>query len=181
MVKRSKGDSVRGFEAVFSRVIDHEGLFQNDKNDRGNWTSGKIGVGDLNGTKYGISAMSYPHLDIKSLTIDDAMAIYRRDWWEVLKLDRFHDSLSFQIFDAAINHGMRAAIKMIQYMAGAKVDGYIGPATIKAVEKISREDAPILFVAARIEFYTRIDTFTIYGRGWMNRIAQNLKYIAEDN
>ena len=46
------------FILSFDRVIGHEGLFQNDRDDRGNWTSGKIGVGELKGTKFGIAAMT---------------------------------------------------------------------------------------------------------------------------
>lgn len=170
-----------GFIKVFERVISHEGGFQKDPNDRGNWTSGKCGQGTLKGTKYGISAMSYPTLDIEGLTIGKAKEIYRRDWWDKLKLDRFHDSLSFQIFDSAVNHGMSATIKMLQKMLGVVQDGIAGDVTIKALEKLDRDDAPILFIAERIEFYTKIHTFGAYGKGWMNRIAENLRYIAEDN
>ena len=33
------------FDKAFERVIGHEGLFQNDTKDRGNWTTGVIGQG----------------------------------------------------------------------------------------------------------------------------------------
>ena len=39
------------FDLSFDRVVGHEGGLSLDRNDRGNWTSGKIGVGSLNGTK----------------------------------------------------------------------------------------------------------------------------------
>lgn len=41
-----------------------------DRNDKGNWTGGRVGVGQLKGTKYGISAAAYLHLGIKSLTLE---------------------------------------------------------------------------------------------------------------
>ena len=68
------------FNKVFDRVIGHEGGFQADPKDRGNWTSGVVGQGELKGTKFGLAAMTYPHLDIKNLTVDQAKAIYFEDW-----------------------------------------------------------------------------------------------------
>ena len=46
------------FDKVFNRVIGHEGGFQNMHHDRGNWTGGKVGEGELKGTKFGLSAMT---------------------------------------------------------------------------------------------------------------------------
>ena len=33
------------FEIAFQRLIGHEGGYSNDRNDPGNWTGGKEGVG----------------------------------------------------------------------------------------------------------------------------------------
>ena len=63
------------FETTFNRTIGHEGKFQANPKDRGNWTGGKEGSGKLSGTKYGVSAAAYPSLDINSITLDDAKAI----------------------------------------------------------------------------------------------------------
>lgn len=43
---------MNSFNTVFDRVLGHEGGFQNMKSDRGNWTSGKVGVGTLKDTKF---------------------------------------------------------------------------------------------------------------------------------
>ena len=34
-------------------------------------------------TKYGISSRSYPAIDIASLTLEDAKAVYRLDFWDL--------------------------------------------------------------------------------------------------
>ena len=60
------------FDTVFDRTIGSEGGFQADRRDRGNWTSGEVGKGELKGTKYGLSAMTYPDLDIKAITLQQA-------------------------------------------------------------------------------------------------------------
>ena len=69
------------FARAFGKVVHHEGGLSLDPNDRGNWTSGKIGRGQLRGTKYGVSAMSYPDRDIANLTLDDVQAIYAAAVW----------------------------------------------------------------------------------------------------
>lgn len=46
------------FDVVFERLMPHEGGFQCDPKDRGNWTGGRVGVGELKGTNRGIAAMT---------------------------------------------------------------------------------------------------------------------------
>lgn len=169
------------FGRAFTRIFKNEGGFQADPKDRGNWTSGRIGVGRLVGTKYGISAMTYPHLDIRNLTIDQAKAIYKRDWWDKLRMDQMHSALQYQIFDAAINHGATRAAKFLQSACGARPDGIIGPNTIAAVTSKDVNDMLMLFLAERLQFMTEIRTWVTYGKGWARRIAHNLRLAAEDN
>lgn len=121
--------------------IDAEGGFSNNPKDNGNWTSGIVGKGELKGTKYGISAASYPDLDIENLTVDDAKSIYKRDWW-----DKYHygaiesQELANKVFDVSINMGATQAHKLLQratwtcngYLS-IKDDGKIGPATLSAL------------------------------------------------
>lgn len=169
------------FDKTFDRSMSHEGNYQNDPDDRGNWTSGKVGVGENKGTKFGLAAMTYPDLDIKNLTVGQAKAIYRRDWWERLRMDVFRPAMQYQMFDAAINHGMRNATKMLQRASGAHDDGIIGPKTLRAAHDTDLDDLLMLFLAERLEFFTHIKTFDKYGRGWARRVADNLRLAAKDN
>jgi len=162
-------------------VFTNEGGFQKGRNDRGNWTSGIVGVGELNGTKFGISAMTYPKEDIENMTLERAKEIYKRDWWEKLEMDKFRPAMSYQMFDAAINHGMHQATKMLQSASGAVTDGVIGPNTLKAVSRMDLNDLLLRFLAYRLEFMTRISTWNHYGKGWARRIAHNLKLASTDN
>ena len=169
------------FETAFERVFDNEGEFQNSSHDRGNWTSGTIGIGDLLGTKYGISAMSYPHLDIENLTLVDAREIYKRDWWDALAMESFRPAIQYQMFDAAINHGMHRATLFLQHAINTKADGVIGPKTKKAAFKMNLNDILMNFLAERLIFMTDISSWEVFGKGWARRIAHNLKHAAEDN
>ncbi len=169
------------FDTVFERVVLHEGGYQCDPKDRGNWTSGRVGEGELKGTKRGIAAMTYPHLDIKNLTDEQIKAIYFEDWWLKLGMDRFRPAMQYQLFDAAVQHGWTRAVKMLQRAVGTKADGLIGPKTLKATRAVDINDLVMRFISARIQFYVEIPTFELYGRGWMRRIAECLMLASYDN
>lgn len=168
------------FEKSFDRVIGHEGGFQNMRKDRGNWTGGAVGAGELKGTKFGISAMTYPELDIESLTAEEAKRIYYRDWWFQISAMCLPSEMEYQMFDASINHGRHNAVKILQRAVGVDDDGVFGVLTRAAIRKFHETSLPVLFIAERISFFTQIKTFDEYGRGWMNRMAENLKLAVED-
>lgn len=166
---------------AFDRIIGHEGGFQADPRDRGNWTGGKVGAGVLKGTKYGIAAMTYPDLDIESLTLEWAQAIYHRDWWLPLRMADMPKGAPYQLFDAAINHGTGRAIQFMQRAARVADDGKLGPITRAAVIDMDHNDFLLRFLAERLEYFTRVTTWESYGRGWARRVAENLRLAAEDN
>lgn len=168
------------YDTAFERVIGHEGKWQNNPKDRGNWTTGVVGQGQLKGTKYGVSAMSYPQLDIKNLTLQQAKAIYYKDFWMRVSGDVLHNALVYQLFDAAINHGPGNAVRMLQRAVGVVDDGGMGPVTHRAVVVRGTDDTLKKFNAQRIRFFTKISTFDEFGRGWMRRVADNLDYAADD-
>lgn len=169
------------FEQAFDRLIGHEGEFTDDPKDRGNWTTGIIGKGICKGTKFGISAMTYPDLDIKNLTLDQAKAIYKRDWWDKLNADSLDAAIVFQVWDFAINAGMGTAKRKLQKSVGMAEDGIIGPVTLKAILKADLNDLLMKFNAERLNYYTSLSTWPRYGKTWTRRVANQLVYGAMDN
>lgn len=155
------------FYAAFNRLVDHEGGYVNNPNDPGGET------------KYGISKRSYPTLDIKNLTIDMARAIYLRDFWKPLG-DDVHPAIKFQAFDFAVNSGIQTAIRKLQQAIGVADDGHFGPVSRAAIKNMFPVTVLFLYNEKRIEFYTSLSTFPTFGRGWMRRMAKNLRYAAID-
>lgn len=163
------------FDQAFKLVIGHEGNYTDNRSDPGNWTGGKVGSGTLKGTKYGIAANSYPNLNIKNLTLDQAKAIYKRDYWDKIKADQLPELLRFHVFDMSINSGISRGVKLLQQTVGTTQDGLIGPKTISAANNINVFNAVMLYNAYRIEFYASLGTFGTFGKGWVRRVANNLK------
>lgn len=160
------------FEFVFNEVVGHEGGFTRGYHDRGNWTSGNVGEGELKGTKYGISAMAYPSLDIENLTLVEAREIYRRDYWTPIYGDRLPSGIDLFTFDAAVNQGITRAAKFLQYAAGVATDGIIGPITLGAVEDTPPMELLEEAAARRMHEYMLLDSLDDrYGLGWSRRLV----------
>lgn len=160
------------FEAAFAFITGAsiEGGFGNDPRDRGNWTSGKVGVGALKGTKYGISAASFPLLDIANITLDQAKALYLAHYWVPIQGDGLPADVAFVVFDCAVNQGVHAAIVMLQQAAGASADGWIGPETLAAAKAGTSLDIVLEFCARRGVAYAEAEGMPVDGLGWMRRL-----------
>ena len=91
-----------------------------------------------------------------------------------------HPAISYQLFDATINHGAGNAIRMLQRAVDVADDGDYGPVTRAAVEGDSVDNVLHRFNAYRIKFFIKLRTFDRYGRGWMDRVATNMFYSADD-
>lgn len=163
------------FEKAFQELLGNEGNFKKESTDRMDWTGGQVGSGKLVGTKYGISAGTYPTLDIPNLTLAQARAIYKRDFWDKFRGDEFDYEIAFQVLDAAVNHSMDTAKRFMQRALGVKDDGVMGPITISALHAMDPNVFNMLFLAERLEYFTKIKTWDTYGRGWARRVAINMR------
>jgi lysozyme family protein len=157
------------FDTFIERVLSHEGGYVNDLADPGGET------------QWGISKRSYPLVDIKRLTRVAAIEIYRRDFWQRVRGDSLPQAFAFQALDAAVNHGIETTVRWMQRAAQVADDGVIGPLTLGALGRANVADLVLLFNAERLVFYTRLSTFDRFGRGWIRRVASDLRFAAEDN
>ena len=162
------------FDKAFAFVVGEEGGFGADARDPGNWTGGVCGSGQCRGTKYGISAASYPDQDIAALSMADAKALYRRDYWDRVKGDSLPPALALLVFDAAVNNGVGQAARWLQAALGLVPDGVIGPRTLDALAAKSGRGADVMaeFQTQRLLFMSGLATWRTFGRGWARRICR---------
>lgn len=146
------------FEKALAFTKLAEGGLSMHYNDRGNWTSGIVGEGELKGTNFGISAMAYPNLDIENLTQEDAKAIYKRDFWDKIDGDNIPYPLSTAVFDFAVNSGIGRARSFLQNLKHEHGDK-------------SLEEQILIFQDKRKEFVRGLSSYSDFGRGWENRLT----------
>ena len=163
------------FKTAFARTAlletggDSNGGYTNDPEDPGGET------------KWGISKRSYPNEDIKNMTRERAAVIFKRDFWDAVGGDSLPDGVAYQAADAAYNCGPDNAIRFLQRAVRVLDDGHWGKLSRAALATFTESDIIKRFLAARIRHHVRSSKWDRFGRGWMNRIAINLEYGAEDS
>lgn len=160
------------FDRAFVVVVGIEGGFTANPADPGNWTGGACGVGACRGTKFGVSAASYPALDIAGLVEADARAIYRRDYWDRVCGDALPPPLALLVFDAAVNAGVGRAVRWLQEAAGVAVDGVIGPRTLSVLALGPGAVLMAEFQARRLLFMAGLPGWRRFRGGWARRLCR---------
>jgi len=141
------------FHSIIPFIIQHEGGYVNHPNDPGGET------------KYGISARAYPRLNIKDITLQDAVRIYYEDYWED-SWNKLGFPLAACMLDTAVNMGKK-----------------------RAKEFFDRSDGSyITYIQVRIAKYKEIidknPKMKVFEKGWMNRVTDLRRFIEvnkEDN
>lgn len=185
------------FTSAAQRVLSLEGGYQDNPRDKGNyicrsggWVMGAYpfrcadgSLPKLVGTKYGIAAPTLSDYlnrpataaDMKKLTKATATDIYRANYWTRIKGDLIDDqSVAELIFDAAINHGNSAAIRLTQQVLKVPVDSIMGGQTLNALNAADPATFYRDYKDARISLYNSIvandpSQRTFY-QGWINRL-----------
>jgi len=157
------------FDQAFDRLMSNEGGYVNDPRDPGGETN------------WGICKRSYPKVDIKNLTREQAKEIYFKDFWCRGQMNEYNPAIAFQVFDIAVNSGIETAVRMLQRAAGVADDGHIGAITIAAVNAKSVPDMLMLIIAERLDFWRKLSTWPAFGKGWAGRAAVDLRYAAQDS
>jgi lysozyme family protein len=166
------------FELAFRLLLGHEGEYTDNRNDRGNWTGGAVGQGELKGTKWGISAASYPRLDIRNLSLTQAHDIYESDFWQRAGCHDMPPRLAFVHFDAAVNNGVGRAVRWLQQVVGAGVDGRYGNDTRTAMQAaVTRDETHVLIEihAHRLRFMAELtgpSGWPTFRGGWSRRLVK---------
>lgn len=140
-------------------TLSHEGGYVWDEHDTGGET------------KYGISKRSYPDLNIKALSLNDAVKIYYNDYWKPSGASRLKSAvLACLFFDMCVNAGISRATKLLQKACDANEDGILGKNTARACN----EDEAIVheFTKERESYYFRIShkgNNKRFLNGWLKR------------
>ena len=152
------------FDEIIEVVLHHEGGYVNDPDDPGGETN------------FGVAKRSHPDVDIKNLTKDGAKEIYKETYWDKNKVESLPENLRHIAFDMYVNQGKSRGVKILQQAAnakgaGLKVDGGLGPMTLKAITESNVELDRVR--AYRIKYYadlvTRKPDLEKFYFGWFRR------------
>lgn len=105
---------------------------------------------------------------------DMVREFYRQTFWAALKLDEVTDqAVARNIFDFAVNAGVKTSAKLAQVTVGATPDGAIGQRSLDAINATSPEVFVLRFALAKVARYRDIvqrdRTQQKFLLGWVNR------------
>jgi uncharacterized protein (TIGR02594 family) len=173
-------------EALFSRALAHvlemEGGLTDDPYDPGGPTNRGITLkvfADWKGTPLTAASRAALKAELKHIPDDVVEAIYRRRYWGPAHCVEMPAALAFFHFDAAVNHGVTGAMRLLQRAVGTDVDGEIGPNTRGAIARLTIEEALARYADVRRARYRALPHFWRFGRGWLARVDKTLQRAAE--
>lgn len=163
-------------------VLIREGGFVDHPADRGGPTN--FGITQKTLSRYYGRAATVE--EVRSLSREVAEEIYRRNYYKGPGIDTLPDFIQPFIFDSAVNHGPRRAIKFLQnvcnqagYQPPLSLDGAMGPNTRRGAEWAFQAMGNVLLEALieeRRNFYLMIveanPSQKVFLKGWMNRVNE---------
>jgi len=164
-------------------TLGEEGGYSDRKADRGG------------ATNYGVTQRTYdefcklsgrPQRPVKQISMEEVLLIYGT-YWKDAHCSYIPEPLDVLVFDAAINHGPRRAIKLLQQTLGVDVDGIAGRGTMQALhEEMTNGDIVelcTLYLEHRKNFFNEIiakrPDQEVFRDGWYNRIEHLRGLIGE--
>lgn len=180
--------SEEAFTAWVTLLGPSEGVLSMDPHDRGNWSSGMVGVGDLRGTKFGISAAAHPDIDIASLTLEQANQIRKEMYWDEVRGDEVPPALAIMLAEAGYMSGPEVAVRQLQKQlgfTGRNIDGIFGPMTMKRLQQSldrasafgfasATYDVVTEFAAQRMMWEASLSTWSTNKLGWTRRLMHDV-------
>jgi len=160
-----KDKILTSFDDIIEVVLEHEGGYVNDPKDPGGETN------------FGIAKRSHPDVDIKNLTKESAIEIYKEHYWDKNKVESLSEELRHIYFDMCVNQGRGRAVKILQKAANAKgadlkVDGGMGPKTIAAMNGVELDRVRAYRVKYYADLVTRKPDLEKFYFGWFRRALE---------
>jgi len=156
------------FPQCFALVLKNEGGYVDNPSDPG----GATNLGCTKATWEAWVGHPVTKDDIKALTPNDVMPLYKAKYWDTIKGDDLPEGVDYAVFDYAINSGPSRAAKALQSLLSVTIDGQIGAATLRALETSNPREVATAVCEARLAFLQSLSTYATFGKGWSRRVSE---------
>jgi len=155
------------FETCLSETLKWEGGWSNHPQDTGGATMRGViqRVYDAWRERQGLARQT-----VRKITDDELNAIYRENYWQLVRGDELPEGLDLCVFDYGVNSGPSRSVSHLQEVLGIKVDGNMGPVTIAAVNASDPVEIVKKLCERRRKFVRQIKSYPTFGKGWNRRI-----------
>ncbi|UWQ59348.1 D-alanyl-D-alanine carboxypeptidase family protein [Leisingera caerulea] len=160
-----------------------EGGFADHPADKGGATNMGITIGtlaDWRGTDVTVE-------DVRNLTRAEADEIFRTRYYAMCRCGEMPERMAVVVYNCAVLSGPKRAIKFVQEAfndlgltvdgKGLEVDGVLGRLTMGAVQKTDAGVLADAFMDRQEKYLRSLGTFSVFGTGWMNRMAALREFV----
>jgi uncharacterized protein (TIGR02594 family) len=165
------------FDTALAHVLEMEGGWTDDPVDPGGPTNLGITLATYAAHKNLTLASTNAETlkaELRALPLATARDIYFAHYWKPCFAAQLPPALALMHFDAAVNHGVGGAAKLLQQALGVTIDGEIGPETLAAARSNPLDWSLDTYAALRLERYRSLPHFWRFGRGWTRRVEVTL-------
>ena len=155
------------WDNCFAMVIKSEGGFVNNPKDPGGMTN----LGVTRSAWQGFLNRDVTETEMRGLTPEAVKPFYKALYWDRIKGDSLPSGVDYAAYDLAVNSGPHKAAQYLQEIAGAPVDGMIGPKSLEAIQSCDAKETADAICDMRLEFLKKLSTFDTFGKGWSHRVA----------
>ena len=152
---------------AFALMLKSEGGYVNNPADPGGMTN----LGVTKSTWENWVGRESDEAEMRGLTPEKVEPLYKKKYFDAVRGDELPMGLDYLMFDFAVNAGAGRAIKTLQTAVGVTPDGGFGPMTMAAVLAVDPVELIERFSQAKKDFYRSLTTFSTFGKGWLNRVA----------
>lgn len=158
------------FKKIMDEVLKHEGGYVNHPSDPGGATNRGVTRCTLAAYR-GVSCANLPIAEVKNLTLEETLEIYRVNYWNRCLADDLPSGVDYVVMDYAVNSGVSRSAKLLQKIVGAKADGVIGLKTLAKVNDYPDYEK-LIHIACdnRLSFLQRLVTWETFKKGWTRRV-----------
>jgi len=152
----------------FELMLQSEGGFVNHPSDPGGMTN----LGVTKATWENWMGRHSDEAEMRGLTPEKVEPMYKKKYWDAVRGDELKVGIDYLMFDFAVNAGAGRAIKTLQTAIGVPADGGFGPITMASMKSFEPVKLIERFSQAKEDFYRSLNTFDVFGKGWLNRVER---------
>jgi lysozyme family protein len=155
------------FETCLAETLKWEGGWSNHEKDTGGPTMRGIIQRVYDAWR---KRNNLPRRSVRAIEEAELQAIYRENYWALVRGDELPEGLDLCVFDYGVNSGPSRAVSHLQEILNIKVDGNMGPVTLDAVNAADPVDTIKKLSNRRRKFVRQIVSYPTFGVGWERRI-----------
>lgn len=158
------------FDQAIQYVLQNEGGFIDNPHDSGKATNFGITIEMLAVFRGG----GVTREDVKALTLNEAKMIYRKYFWDQLKLESLPQVYATALLDMSVNMGEKKAVEICQKALGStSCDGILGPQTVSALLHTDPKEFIFNYVSGLQDHYVDLVLYNpseaCFLKGWIRR------------